>query len=81
MARLMISVFLAIAVSSSANAFEITSMSAQSVKVKEGEDVEFWCKSDDYWEWCEITHVASDTSCEHVWNKDLYNVKVRESIF
>ena len=78
MARLMIYVVvLALALAaSSVNAFEITSMSAQTVKIKEGEDVEFWCKSDEYWEWCEITHVATDTSCEHVWNEDLYNVKV-----
>ena len=50
--------------------------------------MEFWCKSDNYWEWCKIIHVATDQgwwplqdTCEHVWNKDLYNVKVRESIF
>ena len=61
--RLMISVFLALVASSSVHSysFEISSMSAQSVNVKEGEDVELWCKSDDYWEWCKITHVASDT--------------------
>ena len=59
--RLMISVFLALVASASVHSFEISSMSAQSVNVKEGEDVELWCKSDDYWEWCKITHVASDT--------------------
>jgi len=77
MARLMmISVFLALTAASSVNGFEIASSSSSPVKVKEGEDIELWCKSDNYWEWCKITHVATDTSCEHVWNKTPYTVKV-----
>ena len=38
-------------------------------QVKEGQPIDLWCKSDDYWEWCDITHVPSDKSCEHVWQK------------
>lgn len=72
----MISVFLALVAASSVSAFEIASSSSSPVKVKEGEDIELWCKSDNYWEWCKITHVATDTSCEHVWNKTPYTVKV-----
>jgi len=73
-----IAVLLALAAAST-NAFEITSMSNSNlepqVKVKEGEPIELWCKSDSYWEWCDITHVDSGNTCEHLWNYDLYNVK------
>ena len=79
LARLMVSVLLALAaLSSSVNAFEIASSSPGTVNVQEGEDLELWCKADNYWEWCKITHIATDTSCEHVWNKTPYNVKVGE---
>ena len=36
--------------------------------------MDLWCKTDSYWEWCEITHVPSGNSCEHGWNKNIYNV-------
>ena len=54
--------------------FEIASSSPEYVSVKEGKDMELWCKADSYWEWCKITHVPSGNSCEHAWNKDVYNV-------
>jgi len=71
-------VFLALAATAAVSAFDITSMSSKAVQVKEGDDIVLWCKSDSYWEWCDITHVASGATCEHVWNNGLYNVKVGE---
>ena len=56
--------------------FEIASSSPEYVSVKEGKDMELWCKADSYWEWCKITHVPSGNSCEHAWNKTPYNVQV-----
>ena len=46
--------------------------------MKEGDDIVLWCKSDSYWEWCDITHVLSNRTCEHVWDRGLYNVTVGE---
>ena len=62
-------VFLAIAAASSANAFEIYTTSPQSITVSEGGDIDLWCLADDYWEWCDIIHIESGKTCEHVWNK------------
>ena len=55
--------------------FDITSSPPEYLTVKEGGDMDLWCKTDSYWEWCKFTHVSSGKSCEHVWNKDIYNVK------
>ena len=62
---------------SAINAFKIVDFypKSNSEPVKEGDDMSIWCKTDDYWEWCKITHVKSAKSCEHVWNYDEYNVK------
>ena len=78
MARL--AIFLLSLVATTVSAFEIKLFSPQSgsAAVKEGEDLELTCTTDNYWEWCKITHVPTGKSCENVWNKSPYNVKVGE---
>ena len=53
----------------------ITSSSPEYLSVKEGGDMDLWCKTNTYWEWCKITHVPSGSSCEHAWNANVYNVE------
>ena len=69
-------VVLALTATAAVSAFDIVDSSSDSIMVKEGEDIELWCstrwRSDDYWEWCDITHVASNRT----WDKGLDNVKV-----
>lgn len=64
MARLAIPVFLLSLVATTVWAFEIKSFEPQSgsAMVKEGEDLELLCTTDNYWEWCKITHVPSGKS-------------------
>ena len=40
-------------------AFQITAFDPRTnpnsgVKKDEGDDIDLWCKTDDYWEWCKI---------------------------
>ena len=70
-------VLLALAATAAVCAFKIKTISFPFVG-KEGKDIELWCKSDSYWEWCDITHVLSNRTCEHVWDRGLYNVTVGE---
>ena len=73
------SIVIVFVLASAINALEIVDSEpkSKSVTVKEGESFSIWCKSNDYWEWCKITHVGSAKSCEYVWNKTPYNVKER----
>jgi len=77
MTYLTMSIVIVFVLASAINALEIidSEPKSKSVTVKEGDSLSIWCKSDDYWEWCKITHVGSAKSCEHVWNKTPYNVK------
>ena len=68
--------FLALAATAAVSAFDIIDSMSSPKVVTEGEYVDLWCKSDSYWEWCDITHVSSNHTCEHVWDRGLYNVKV-----
>ena len=64
-----------------AHAFDITSSSPEIITVKKGGDMDLWCKTDSYWEWCNIVRLHDsikkfrDTACEHAWNTNDYNVK------
>ena len=66
-------VVLALTATAAVSAFDIVDSSSDSIMVKEGEDIELWCstrwRSDDYWEWCDITHVPSNRTCEHVFDE------------
>ena len=58
----------------SVSAFEITSHeprtnSNSGIEYDEGDDVELWCNADNYWEWCKISHVESNKSCDFDWKK------------
>ena len=80
MTHLVISMALVFCLGQAINAFEIIDYypkpkSVNVTIIKEGEDLAIWCKTDEYWEWCKITHIESARSCEHVWNKVKYNVK------
>ena len=73
----MVPIFLLLGAFSVAKAFEITSSSPEIITVKKGGDMDLWCKTDSYWEWCTISsvNVSSWTNCEHAWNSNVYNVK------
>ena len=62
-------VVLALTATAAVSAFDIVDYSSDSIMVKEGEDIELWCKSDSWWEWCDITHVPSNRTCEHVFDE------------
>ena len=86
----MVSLFLLLGAFSVAKAFEITSSSPDIITVKKGGDMDLWCKTDGYWEWCKIskyTHkcgetfdATCDTACEHAWNSNDYNVKGSQTV-
>merc|ERR1712117_354151 len=79
--------FLLLGAFSAAQAFEITSSSPEIITVKKGGDMDLWCKTDSYWEWCKISRLGYENerglynsdafvACEHAWNSNDYNVKV-----
>ena len=41
------------------------------VILDKGDDIDLWCKTDNYWEWCKISHAGTNRSCEHVWRDDM----------
>ena len=76
----MVPICLLLGAISVAEAFEITSSSPEIITVKKGGDMDLWCKTDSYWEWCTISNSnkwseAWSEACEHAWNSNDYNVK------
>ena len=72
MSKMCLFVVLALLGLSSVSAFDFLEVKPKQVTVKEGGQLELFCKVNDWWEWCTFKH--NGNVCDFMWDQNTYNV-------